>query len=79
MNITKVRQILAAVVTVLSTVLALIGTDDVKAQTVTAYLVSCTPGTSVTGRMVWVGVYSYGTTQFERTFATMCPLSVQVQ
>lgn len=49
------------------------------AQAATAYLVGgCTPGTSVTGRLVYTGVYQYGNTTFTRTFTTLCPLSVEV-
>ena len=47
----------------------------------TAYLVSQTMGTSVTGQAINVCVYQYGGQQFERYFplGSRCPWSLNVQ
>lgn len=52
---------------------------SVPAHAATAYLVGgCTPGTSVTGRLIYTGVYQYGGQTFTRSFETLCPLSIEV-
>lgn len=47
----------------------------------TAYLVSSSMGTSVTGQAINICTYQYGTTQFQRIFpmGQMCPLNIEVQ
>lgn len=53
--------------------------SSTPALAVTAFLVgSCQTGTSVTGRLVYTGVYSYGGQQFTRTFAQWCPMSIEI-
>jgi hypothetical protein len=48
------------------------------ASAATAYLQSCQSGTSVTGRMIYVGTYNYGGQYFTRNFDHWCPMSVEV-
>jgi hypothetical protein len=48
------------------------------AHAATAFLQSCEMGTSVTGRMVYVGTYSYGGQTFSRSFASYCPQTLEV-
>jgi hypothetical protein len=48
------------------------------ASAVMAYLQSCVPTTSVTGRLMYVGVYVYGGQYFTRNFDHWCPMSVEV-
>lgn len=49
------------------------------AHAATAYLTGmCTPETSVTGRLIYVGTYSYGGQQIQRAFNSMCPMSIEV-
>jgi hypothetical protein len=56
------------------------------ASAVTAYLQSCTTGSSVTGKYVFIGVYEYMGSQYTYTFlpsqtptGTYCPPSVELQ
>ncbi len=47
----------------------------------TAFLVNFTVSTSVTGQAIYVCVYQYGGTTFERYFpmsAGMCPMSIEI-
>jgi hypothetical protein len=76
MTMTKLRAILTALVTILSTILALLPSDAKAAQ---ATMVSCNGATSITGQWVYVGVYRYGAQVFTMTFASWCPYSVEVQ
>lgn len=48
------------------------------ANAATAFLESCYPTTSVTGRLVYVGTYVYGGARVERVFPYMCPMSIEV-
>lgn len=66
-------------VALLMTLCALMTTPAQAAAT--AYLVSCTAGTSVTGTAIWIGTYQYGGQTFRLSFPinTVCPVSVPVQ
>jgi hypothetical protein len=68
------RKILATLAAALT-----LATIAAPAQAATAFLVGgCTAGTSVTGRLVYTGVYAYGGQQFTRTFAQLCPMSIEI-
>lgn len=65
--------------------IALIGACS-AANAATAYLQSCTTGTSVTGKYVFIGTYEYMGSVFTYTFlpsqtptGTSCPNSVEIQ
>ncbi len=58
---------------------AILIATSMPAQAATAYLVGpCTPGTSVTGMLIYTGVYQYGSQRFTRSFTSLCPLSIEV-
>jgi hypothetical protein len=48
------------------------------AHSATAFLVSCHPEAGVTGRLIYVGTYTYGGRYFERTFTQWCPSTIEV-
>jgi hypothetical protein len=48
------------------------------AHAATAYLQSCNSTSSVTGRHIFVGVYSYGGQLIEQTFTSYCPHSIEI-
>lgn len=50
-----------------------------QASAMSAFLVSCNAGTSVTGRSIWVGTYQYGGQQFQQSFTNYCPYTIEVQ
>lgn len=43
-----------------------------------ATLVTCRATTSITGRLVYVGVYAYGARNFEVVFTSYCPPYIAV-
>ena len=49
-----------------------------NASAATAFLVSCQPGTSVTGQFIYTGTYQYAGQYFTRSFRNYCPSSVEV-
>ena len=55
--------------------LMLISFNAMAAQ---AYMVSCDPSTSVTGRFVYVGTYQYYGQYVQRTFPSHCPYTIEV-
>lgn len=50
-----------------------------NAMAAQAYMVSCTPSTSVTGRFVYVGVYDLYGRRFQQVFEQYCPYYVDVR
>lgn len=44
-----------------------------------AYLERCDTGTSVTGRLVYIGTYNYMGHRFQQSFTSFCPQSIDVQ
>lgn len=57
----------------------MLAVSSMPAQAATAYLVGgCQSGLSVTGRLVYTGVYQYGGQTFERSFPQLCPLSIEI-
>lgn len=44
-----------------------------------AFLVSCNPTTSVTGRFIYLGTYNYNGQIFQQTFTSYCPYYVDVR
>lgn len=46
---------------------------------VSAFLVRCDTGTSVTGRFIYIGTYQYGGQTFQYTFTSYCPNSIDIQ
>lgn len=59
--------------------IALALTGGPASASVTAFLVNCRTATSVTGILVYVGTYQYGGQEFEKTFSSWCPSSIQIR
>lgn len=78
MNARKIQKLLSLSIAVLTAFSTFVAHDKAEAAQL-AYLQSCTTATSVTGRLIYVGTYSFNGQTFTQTFASWCPQSIGVQ
>lgn len=49
-----------------------------SANAAIAFLQHCETGTSVTGRLIYIGTYQYAGQLFQRTFTEWCPATIEI-